>query len=161
MNKKLELTLIDVPGRQTAAFGSSTNAPESRARGPEPRKARPRRSVCTLRVCGRKNYRLQDIQLSKTTGASALGLAPARRLAGPRARSAPSHVVAATSDCTDYHEFFLPREASTASLETKWRIPGSNRRPPGCKPGALPAELIPRIESSSVLVRAKGRMVRR
>ena len=24
-----------------------------------------------------------------------------------------------------------------------WRIPGSNRRPPGCKPGALPAELIP------------------
>ena len=24
-----------------------------------------------------------------------------------------------------------------------WRIPGSNRRPPGCKPGALPTELIP------------------
>ena len=27
---------------------------------------------------------------------------------------------------------------------SKWRIWGSNPRPPGCKPGALPAELIPR-----------------
>src|SRR5262249_24095067 len=25
-----------------------------------------------------------------------------------------------------------------------WSQPGSNRRPPGCKPGALPAELWPR-----------------
>ena len=25
----------------------------------------------------------------------------------------------------------------------KWRIPGSNRRPPPCKGGALPTELIP------------------
>jgi hypothetical protein len=24
-----------------------------------------------------------------------------------------------------------------------WRMPGSNRRPPACKAGALPAELIP------------------
>jgi hypothetical protein len=27
-----------------------------------------------------------------------------------------------------------------------WRMTGSNRRPPACKAGALPAELIPRIE---------------
>ena len=26
----------------------------------------------------------------------------------------------------------------------EWRRPGSNRRPPGCKPGALPVELRPR-----------------
>ena len=31
-----------------------------------------------------------------------------------------------------------------------WRIPGSNRRPPGCKPGALPAELSPRIRQAMV-----------
>ena len=28
-----------------------------------------------------------------------------------------------------------------------WRMTGSNRRPPACKAGALPAELIPRIEA--------------
>jgi hypothetical protein len=27
-----------------------------------------------------------------------------------------------------------------------WRMTGSNRRPPACKAGALPAELIPRLE---------------
>ena len=26
-----------------------------------------------------------------------------------------------------------------------WRMTGSNRRPPACKAGALPAELIPRV----------------
>jgi hypothetical protein len=31
-----------------------------------------------------------------------------------------------------------------------WSWSGSNRRPPGCKPGALPAELQPLIESSSI-----------
>ena len=29
------------------------------------------------------------------------------------------------------------------SLESWWRMTGSNRRPPACKAGALPAELIP------------------
>ena len=31
-------------------------------------------------------------------------------------------------------------------LEVWWRIAGSNRWPPECKSGALPAELIPPIE---------------
>ena len=46
--------------------------------------------ICTLRVCGRKNYRLQDIQLSKSYELSSLALGPrASRwltsLAGPHA----------------------------------------------------------------------------
>jgi hypothetical protein len=36
-----------------------------------------------------------------------------------------------------------------------WRMTGSNRRPPACKAGALPAELIPQILSAS----GNGRMV--
>src|SRR3954452_12530074 len=44
----------------------------------------------------------------------------------------------------------------------EWRRPGSNRQPPGCKPGALPIELRPRglargPGSFSVLVRASSR----
>ena len=37
-------------------------------------KVRLRKRLCTLRVCGRKNYRLQDIQLSKNSLASGFGL---------------------------------------------------------------------------------------
>jgi hypothetical protein len=29
------------------------------------------------------------------------------------------------------------------SAISKWSVQGSNLRPPGCKPGALPAELTP------------------
>ena len=36
----------------------------------------------------------------------------------------------------------LPRLALEASI-TWWRMTGSNRRPPACKAGALPTELIP------------------
>ena len=32
----------------------------------------------------------------------------------------------------------------------KWRRPGSNRQPPGCKPGAFPIELRPRIRRSII-----------
>ena len=32
----------------------------------------------------------------------------------------------------------------TLRIEDWWRMTGSNRRPPACKAGALPAELIPR-----------------
>lgn len=31
----------------------------------------------------------------------------------------------------------------TLRIEDWWRMTGSNRRPPACKAGALPAELIP------------------
>jgi len=34
-------------------------------------------------------------------------------------------------------------ENSTIALGPWWRMTGSNRRPPACKAGALPAELIP------------------
>ena len=44
-------------------------------------------------------------------------------------------------------------------LKTWWRMTGSNRRPPACKAGALPAELIPQsflcFELSALLVRIK------
>lgn len=33
-----------------------------------------------------------------------------------------------------------------------WRMTGSNRRPPACKAGALPAELIPRTDNLVGLV---------
>ena len=38
--------------------------------------------------------------------------------------------------------------ARTLSGRPGWRRPDSNRRPPGCKPGALPAELRPRAPGS-------------
>ena len=34
-------------------------------------------------------------------------------------------------------------------LQNFWRWPGSNRRPPACKAGALPAELHPRTDFAS------------
>jgi hypothetical protein len=46
---------------------------------------------------------------------------------------------------------FLPlRFANLPSSATFlwWRMTGSNRRPPACKAGALPAELIPLLDSS-------------
>ena len=41
-------------------------------------------------------------------------------------------------------------EAGTEEAEgcCPWRWPGSNRRPPACKAGALPAELHPRSDTS-------------
>ena len=37
---------------------------------------------------------------------------------------------------------------SRGTTEEWWRMTGSNRRPPACKAGALPAELIPRMRQS-------------
>ena len=37
-----------------------------------------------------------------------------------------------------------PTRLNTRPKRTWWRMTGSNRRPPACKAGALPAELIPR-----------------
>ena len=54
----------------------------------------------------------------------------------------------------NYSRFFQIADASgpgraagvSNRLNAKWwRMTGSNRRPPACKAGALPAELIPRI----------------
>src|ERR1700761_7249252 len=36
----------------------------------------------------------------------------------------------------------------TFCIEDWWRMTGSNRRPPACKAGALPAELIPQSYSA-------------
>ena len=41
---------------------------------------------------------------------------------------------------------YLLKDASVNSLKW-WRVPGSNRWPPACKAGALPAELTPHIGS--------------
>ena len=42
----------------------------------------------------------------------------------------------------------LRRNVETQTTTSPWwRMTGSNRRPPACKAGALPAELIPRIET--------------
>ena len=40
---------------------------------------------------------------------------------------------------------------STTAQSNWWRMTGSNRRPPACKAGALPAELIPRDLFKSVV----------
>src|SRR6218665_3401694 len=47
--------------------------------------------------------------------------------------------------------FAVPRFGPKAALVLSvwWRMTGSNRRPPACKAGALPAELIPRACLSS------------
>ena len=47
----------------------------------------------------------------------------------------------------------LPRRALSGrlGLVPGWRRPDSNRRPPGCKPGALPAELRPRVPGPSLM----------
>jgi hypothetical protein len=42
---------------------------------------------------------------------------------------------------------------TTAGVTKEWRRPGSNRRPPACKAGALPAELRPRAGGAADQVR--------
>ena len=37
----------------------------------------------------------------------------------------------------------LREQAALVLIDVWWRMTGSNRRPPACKAGALPAELIP------------------
>ena len=50
-------------------------------------------------MCGRKNYRLQDIQLIKITGASAFGLRASSVARGaPMPHSAPSPAVVVVAD---------------------------------------------------------------
>ena len=41
---------------------------------------------------------------------------------------------------------------------SEWSVQGSNLRPPGCKPGALPAELTPRATNISETARTKPPM---
>jgi hypothetical protein len=38
---------------------------------------------------------------------------------------------------------FKPVRLRVLGIDDWWRMTGSNRRPPACKAGALPAELIP------------------
>ena len=39
----------------------------------------------------------------------------------------------------------LREQAALVLIDVWWRMTGSNRRPPACKAGALPAELIPLV----------------
>lgn len=41
------------------------------------------------------------------------------------------------------------RVIQTLPIEDWWRQTGSNRRPPACKAGALPAELCPHVQRTS------------
>ena len=43
-----------------------------------------------------------------------------------------------------------PTIVAPSTVHSWWRMTGSNRRPPACKAGALPAELIPRDSSPDV-----------
>ena len=45
----------------------------------------------------------------------------------------------------DSMKYFLSKVLQSISLISWWRLAGSNRWPPACKAGALPAELNPRI----------------
>lgn len=44
-------------------------------------------------------------------------------------------------------DFREAAHCTAAANNIWWRMTGSNRRPPACKAGALPAELIPRVRS--------------
>ena len=69
----------------------------------------------------------------------------AGRSASPRTPFAPS--LAGPHCPTPVSRVFSSVARGVSRERNEWRIPGSNRRPPGCKPGALPAELIPRVDS--------------
>ena len=47
-----------------------------------------------------------------------------------------------------------PTHTHSSHTEVWWRMTGSNRRPPACKAGALPAELIP--QDSDALIGGDG-----
>ncbi len=68
---------------------------------------------------------------------------PLRRLAV----NARNHSFRCNSSAPPRH--IVPALARTrlASLDDAWRRSDSNRRPPGCKPGALPVELRPRARA--------------
>jgi hypothetical protein len=54
------------------------------------------------------------------------------------------------------HPFFAdPQKLSISSLFVAWSQPGSNRRPPACKAGALPTELWPRWPPSLTAIRVR------
>ena len=63
-----------------------------------------------------------------TSSAGRHGLRPFPAVTGGYRRQAASH-----------------RFGRSRGREIWWRIAGSNRGPPGCKPGVLPTELIPRV----------------
>lgn len=46
--------------------------------------------------------------------------------------------------------------SQTLPIEDWWRQTGSNRRPPACKAGALPAELCPHTETPQVSTSDNG-----
>ena len=83
-----------------------------------PRKRRV--SPCTLRVCGRKNYRLQDIQLSKISCSALSGLAGSLHSRGPKA---PLRSLAILSSGPKPRAWSLkPNEVENTGLEpvTSW-----------------------------------------
>ena len=43
--------------------------------------------------------------------------------------------------------YLFPHPTLPRTRKSWWRMTGSNRRPPACKAGALPAELIPRLRN--------------
>ncbi len=51
------------------------------------------------------------------------------------------------------------RVIQTLPIEDWWRQTGSNRRPPACKAGALPAELCPHVQRTQVLACRLGVLV--
>lgn len=61
-------------------------------------------------------------------------------------RIADENSLAFQPSCLRQRRFSSSREllVHEALNESWWRMTGSNRRPPACKAGALPAELIPR-----------------
>ena len=107
-----------------------------------------------------KNYRLQDIQLIKITGAPAFGLRAARSLAGPlMPRSASSHVVVAAAHFTvcDEIELLLPTRESRRRLQRVRVVlrPRDTRRAGGFRGPSEPAARQSRRRKQSGEYRAR------
>ena len=81
-------------------------------------------------------HRLREPQASAVRPASL----PAR---SRRAASLPAAGARPASSVSPAAGARGPRRRRASPQRTSWRMPGSNRRPPACKAGALPTELIP------------------
>ena len=100
-----------------------------------------------IRPCSRR---------SSTTSAGGRSASSSRT---PSTRSVRSVVIApdALSRLPDTPDPLTHAEAAWRA-GIRWAVPGSNQRPPGCKPGALPTELTALLEAYSA---ADGRYSRR
>ena len=133
--------LAGAPGLQPGGLPHS-DTPGSRALRASPGIFAAKRVLHRLREPGHPPCALPSLPARSRRAA-----APSRARRRPRAGLGPFHSSASSSSVFLCLAAPVPRGGRRARcavpMNDAWRMPASNRRPPACKAGALPPELIP------------------